>query len=134
MAVVGSRLPPAVVPGCGASVSTEISFSKTTYRNEFQITVKVAGALGLDEMNYTDSHAHSRATVDAHSLGRTLLVALLVSLGPLVAMLAVTSGVLTVAFLGGVATAGVLAFVRRSVRSRRDRRGHETRAGVATAR
>ena len=96
-----------------ARSTTEISFSNSTYRSEFQITVKGMAPLGLDEMTHADPHARTRATVSAHSLGRTLLVALLVGVTPLAALVALTVGGLSVAFLAGAATGAVVAMLRR---------------------
>jgi len=75
-------------------------------------------------MNHADSHARTRATVSAHSLGRTLLVALLASLTPLAAAVVLTAGGLGSAFLAGAATGAVVAVLRqRAGRSARRRAG-----------
>ena len=64
-------------------------------------------------MTYADPSARTRATVSAHSLGRTLLVALLVSVTPLAALVVLTAGGLGSAFLAGAATGAVVAVLRR---------------------
>ena len=75
-------------------------------------------------MTYADPSARPRATVSAHSLGRTLLVALLVSVTPLAALVVLTAGGLGSAFLAGAATGAVVAVLRqRAGRSARRRAG-----------
>jgi ABC-type nitrate/sulfonate/bicarbonate transport system permease component len=80
-------------------------------------------------MRYTDASARSRASVPSHSPVRTLLVALLVSLAPLAALVAVSSTGVTAAFLAGAATAVVLAVDRG--RFRADRRSVGTTPATA---
>lgn len=72
---------------------------------------------GLDEMNHSTASARSRAPVAEHSLGRTVLVAALLTVLPLVGMVAVTAAGLSLAFVAGVAS-GLLVTLARRRRSR----------------
>lgn len=89
-------------------------------------------ALGLDVMNHSDAHARSRATVSAYSLRRTVLVALLVTLVPILGVVAVAAADLMAPFLAGVATA-LAVHVARRWGSERDlrRRSRATLPGTA---
>ena len=69
-------------------------------------------------MTHPDSHARSRATVRTHSLYRTLLVALAVTLVPLLVVAVASVPGVTVAFLAGAASGAVVAVVRRRPRRR----------------
>ena len=83
-------------------------------------------------MRTTDADARSRATVSSHSLLKTLVVALVVSLAPLAATAALTVTGLTVAFLGGALTGTVVAVARRGRRRRqRDASTRSTALGGA---
>lgn len=109
---------PVLFGDLGRGESTEISFSKPSYRNEFQITIMVGRDNGLAVMALPTTNARSRATVRSHSLGRTLLVAAVLALVPVTVLVAIEVAGLTLAFLAGAGTGVALALRRRRAESR----------------
>lgn len=103
--------------------STEICFSKLAYRSDFQIILMGSGHFELDVMNHSNAHSRSRATVSAHSFGRTVMVGLLVTLVPVLAVVAASAVGLTAAFLAGATSGAALHVARRRTTGRGLRRG-----------